>query len=285
MKKLTLSCSLILTTCLFSSLGLAHPSQILPPVPSKKENCQTLQAIKDRGRLIIGVYEDEPYFGQFNPLTEKIEGFEVDLARELALDLLGDPNRLELIVVTPKDRIPYLQEGKVDLILAQLSVTEDRKKILDLSDIYYLAGQSILVKVNSPIKSLRDLEGRTIGVVSGSTTSINVKKVIPKAHLAFLESASQAFQALIKGQIDAMAFDDVTLLALREDNEAFLRGYKFIGGEMSWEPYAIGVKKGCGDVLHFVNEALRRIKTDGRWQQMYDKHIKSVSQVSAKPPE
>lgn len=282
--------SICLIICLLLSMNLGKNAcaETVEEKASIKEvivPCPTLEEIKKRGRLIIGTYEDEPYFSYFNSVTNKLEGFDIDLAEELAQEILGDSKKVEFLILTPKNRIPFLQQGKVDLILAELTINDERKKLVDFSKIYYMAGQSILVKVNSPIQSLEELnKERVIGVVSGSTNALNIKKALPKASLAFFESIAQAFEALTNGQVDAMGIDDVMLFALKKNNQEFLRGYKFIGGEISWEAYGIGIKKGCGDLLKAVNEALQTIESDGRWERIYDTHIKPVSHVSAKPP-
>src|SRR5689334_15345971 len=104
-----------------------------------------LDISKKRGKLIAGVKFDVPTFGAKNPTNNEVEGFDVDIARELAKVLLGDASKIELVEAISSNRIPFLQEDKVDLVISTMTINEARKKEIDFSDPYYLAGQSILV--------------------------------------------------------------------------------------------------------------------------------------------
>jgi len=248
------------------------------------KKCHSLADIKSRGKLLVGVYNDNPYFSYMNPQSYQLEGFDVDMAHALAKEIMGDPNKLEFVVIDSKNRIDTLKQGKIDLILAELSMTQERRKIVDFSDIYYVAGQSILVNADSTYKSLKDLSGKTIGALSGSTNAEHAEDSLPDSKFIYFANLSSGFQALRQHQIQAFCIDDVMLLALRNDSQGVLQGYRFIGGEISWENYGIAVNKGCAELLDAVNQALQKIKSDGRWQKIYDENIGKISKVSAHPP-
>jgi putative glutamine transport system substrate-binding protein len=101
--------------------------------------------IQQRGQLIVGVKYDTPPFGSLNPINNQVEGFDPDLARELARALFGDETKVRFDEAVSRNRIPFLQEDKVDVILSTMTITDERKQEIDFSKPYYLAGQSILV--------------------------------------------------------------------------------------------------------------------------------------------
>jgi len=247
-------------------------------------HCPSLADIKKRGKLLVGTYTDDPYFSYKNSSTQQLEGFDIDMAHAIAQELLSDPNKIEFVSVSPQNRMTYLQTGNVDLVLAELSITKEREKQIDFSDVYYIAGQSILVKANGPFDTLYDLKGKTIGILQGTTNEENVKEVLPNSKYVFFKTLNDGFNALREGKIQGLSIDDVLLLGVKANAPSFFQDFRFIGGEYSLESYGIAVKKGCGELLQAINQALKNIKQDGRWQQIYDKNIGRVSQVSAHPP-
>jgi aspartate/glutamate/glutamine transport system substrate-binding protein len=240
-----------------------------------------LDTIKQRGKLIVGVKFDQPTFGLKNPATNQVDGFDADFAREFAKVLLGDANKIEFVEAISANRIPFLQEDKVDLVIATMTINEDRKKQIDFSDTYYNAGQSILVPKGSAIKSVNDLGGKNVCSAQGSTSEKNIKEKAPTAKLTLFGGYSECYTALENGQVDAVSTDDVILFGLK------LRApdkYEVVGGQFTQEPYGIGMKKGRTELYAFVNGTLQAMKADGRWKAIYDKNIKPASGTSAEPP-
>jgi aspartate/glutamate/glutamine transport system substrate-binding protein len=240
-----------------------------------------LDTIKQRGKLIIGVKFDVPTFGLKNPTTNQVDGFDADIGRELAKVLLGDASKVEFVEALSANRIPFLQEDKVDLVISTMTINEDRKKQIDFSDPYYIAGQSILVKKGSTIKSVADLSGKNVCSAQGSTSEQNIRAKAPQAKLTLFGGYSECYTALENGQVDAVSTDDIILFGLK------LRApdkYELVGGQFTNEPYGIGMKKGRPELVSFVNGTLTAMKNDGRWKTLYDKNIKPASGVSAEPP-
>ena len=97
-------------------------------------------------------------FGLKNPSTGEVEGFDIDISKALAAEILGDETKVEFKEVTSKTRIPLLNNGEIDAIVATMTITEERKKEVDFTDVYFDAGQSLLVKKGSSIKSIDDLK-------------------------------------------------------------------------------------------------------------------------------
>lgn len=230
----------------------------------------SLAAIKQRGRLIAGVKYDVRIFGYLNPETNQVEGFDVDLAKAVAKRIFGDESKIEFQVAVSANRIPYLNEGKVDVIFSTMTANEDRAKQIEFSDTYYVAGQSLLVPVNSAIASVKDLAGKTVGTASGSTSEKNIRGFAPEAKIELFSTYGEAVQAMDAGRVDAVTTDDIILLGFARDAPD---KFKVVGGQFTQEPYAAGVKKGNTELLAEVNGAIRELISSGQYATLYKKWI------------
>lgn len=136
-----------------------------------------LAAIKERGKLQVGVKFDTKLFGLKDPSSGQVEGFDIDISKAIAKHILGDENAIELKEVTSKTRIPMLNNGEIDMVVATMTITEERKKEVDFSDVYFQAGQSLLVKKGSPVKGIADItKDSTVLGSKGSTSVKNIKE-------------------------------------------------------------------------------------------------------------
>ena len=153
---------------------------------------------KESKTIYWGVKADTRLFGLMNIKTGKIEGFEIDLANALTKQILGKDGQAEFVQTTPKTRIPLLKNGNIDAAIATMTITPERKKQVDFSTPYFNAGQSLLVKDDSDIKNIRDLNGKTTVAVKGTTAVANVKKFAPKAQKLPQAQALDTSAALLK---------------------------------------------------------------------------------------
>jgi putative glutamine transport system substrate-binding protein len=231
----------------------------------------TPDTIKARGVLRVGVKYDAPPFGQLDPRTNKVDGFDIDIARAIAKTILGDENKVELVQVTSANRIPQLQNGNIDLIVATMTITQDRMKQIDFSNVYYRAGQSLLVRKDSPVKSYRDLAGRSVCTITGSTPEQTIRRVAPRASVVVLESYPECFTALRGGRVDAETTDNVLLFGLQQQDSA---NFKLTGGLFTFEPYGIGIAKGNRALAAAVNATLGRMASDGSYAKVHAKWLK-----------
>ncbi|BDG43746.1 glutamate ABC transporter substrate-binding protein [Saccharococcus caldoxylosilyticus] len=230
----------------------------------------TLEKIKKRGKLIVGVKYDLNLFGLKNPETGKVEGFDIDIAKGLAKKILGDENKIELKEVTSKTRIPMLNNGEIDAIIATMTITEERKKEVDFSDVYFMAGQSLLVKKDSKINSVKDLKkGMTVLTAKGSTSAQNIRKAAPQVNVLEFENYAEAFTALKAGQGDALTTDNALLLGMAKQDP----NYRVLDETFTEEPYGIAVRKGDKELLQVINEYLKEIKENGEYDKIYEKWI------------
>lgn len=229
-----------------------------------------LDAIKAKGKLVVGVKNDTKLFGLKNTTTNEIEGFDVDIAKQIAKHILGDESKLELKEVTSKTRIPLLQNGDIDLIIATMTITEERKRQVDFSDVYFKAGQSLLVPKGSPITGVASLtKDKTVLAVKGSTSAKNIREKAPDANVLEFENYQDAFNALKAKKGDALTTDNAILLGMQQQDPNF----QLVGGNFTDEPYGIAVKKGSSDLLKAVNDTLAELKSSGEYDKIYKRWL------------
>lgn len=146
----------------------------------QKNTRNVYQEVKRSNEITWGVKADTRLFGLMSIKTGKIEGFEVDLANALTKEMLGKDAKANFVQTTAKTKIPLLKNGNIDAVLAAMTITSERKKQIDFSEPYFYAGQSLLVKEDSTIKNVQDLNGKTALAVKGTTAVANVKNLLQK---------------------------------------------------------------------------------------------------------
>ncbi|WP_276568321.1 glutamate ABC transporter substrate-binding protein [Paenibacillus monticola] len=231
---------------------------------------EAIAKIKERGKLLVGVKYDTKLFGLKDPGSGEVEGFDIDISKAIAKHILGDENAIELKEVTSKTRIPMLNNGEIDMVVATMTITEERKKEVDFSDVYFQAGQSLLVKKGSPITGIQDVTKDTKVLGSKGATSIkNIKEKVPGITVLEFDNYQDAFSALKAGQGDALTTDDSILYGMAAQDP----GYEVVGEPFTDEPYGIAVQKGNTDVVQAVNDTLAELKTSGDYDAIYTKWI------------
>jgi len=240
----------------------------------------TMGQIQANGQLTCGVKFDVIAFGFRNPTSGDVEGFDADLCREIAAALGVEPNFVEAISA---NRIPFLLEDRVDIVISTMTRNEERLQQIDFSKIYYLAGQRILVKSDSEYQEVEDLVEAGVPVCSGqgSTSETNLRDAgVEESNLVLFQTYTEAAGALVDGRCEAVSTDDSILFGLAAQNEGLeVRGEKF-----TEEPLGIGIKKGKEDLVEFINGVLDAMAADGRWAALYDKHIKPYTGEDAPEP-
>jgi polar amino acid transport system substrate-binding protein len=249
------------------------------PRPMHMPEGTALKKIQDRGRLIVGVNQDTLLFGYLNPLTNQLEGFDIDIARQVAKAIFGDENRIQFKAVVSASRIPVVLDGSVDMVISTMTINAARKEQIAFSEVYYLAGQKVLVKRDSKARSIADLSGQTVCVPKGSTTAKNIPALNPKALLNEVDTFTDCLVLFQMGQVDAISSDDVVLAGLaKQDPYA-----KVIGERLTDEPYGIGMSKDSPDFVRFVNGVIVQLKSDGTWAQIYDKWLGAFGNAPTPP--
>jgi putative glutamine transport system substrate-binding protein len=251
----------------------AKPAETAKATEAPKTDAKASKAIEDikkRGKFVVGVKYDTNLFGLKDPGTGQVNGFDIDIAKAIAKKILGDETKIELKEVTSKTRVPMLNNGDIDAIVATMTITEDRKKEVDFTDVYFNAGQSLLVKKGSPIKSVADLKkGVKVLGVKGSTSVKNVAEKAPDATVLQFENYQDAFTALKAGQGDTLTTDNAILYGMTKQDS----NYVMVGGNFTDEPYGIAVKKGETEFANTINELLKSMKASGEYDKIYEKWL------------
>ena len=226
----------------------------------------TMAEIQEKGEITIGVKFDVPPFGFENPQSGEVEGFDVDMGKYIAEHLGVEPKFVEAI---SDNRIPFLQDGTVDIILSTMTITTDREAEIDFSNPYFIANGRILVPEDSDIAGIEDLAGRKVCTAIGSTYESTIKEQAPEADLKTVEAYSDCLTLLQNGQVEAVSTDNVILTGMIiQSGEDF--PLKLVGDNLTTEPYGIGIPNETDDMRDFVNGVLTDAFEDGTWQEIYD---------------
>lgn len=222
-----------------------------------------------------GVKADTKLFGLMDVKDNQIKGFDADIATALTKRVLGKNATAKFVQVTSQTRIPLLKNGNIDAILATMTITPEREKQVDFTNSYFDAGQSLLVKKGSAIKSVKDLNKSSTKVlgVTGANSVENIKKAAPKAKVLELSDYAQAMTALKSGQGVALTTDNGILYGMASQNP----GYEVVGGTFTKEPYGIAVNKGQEPLKKALNKALKEIEADGTYNRILKKWFGNVA--------
>ncbi len=241
--------------------------------PAQAQQKSTLDKIGETGTVTVGTRTGSPPFGYVNAKNEWV-GFSIDLVEELvrpALEKkLGKPIKVEKKESTPPTRIPLLSSGAVDLIAETMTDTRTRRDSVDFSLTFFVTGAQFLVKKGSPIKGIKNIDGKRIAAQQGSTNARIIREKAPKAILREFPDQPAAFQALAQGQVDAYTNDGIQLagLKVKSPNPA---QWDIVGDFYSYEPYGMAMRKGESYFRNVVNSGLMDGIESGKFFEIYDK--------------
>ncbi|MGN2635487.1 glutamate ABC transporter substrate-binding protein [Nocardia takedensis] len=239
----------------------------------------TLDAIRARGRLIVGLDTGSNLFSFRDPLTGAIVGFDADIAREIARDLLGSPDLVEFRSLGSAEREDALQHHTVDLVAKTMTITCERRQRVAFSTVYLRANQRVLAMKNSGITGVADLAGKRVCVVRGTTSLERLRREQPAATLLTVPTWADCLVVLQQRQVDAVSTDDAILAGLAAQDPYT----ELVGASISPEPYGIGIPRDADDLVRFVNGTLERLRTDGTWRQLYDRYLSSLGDAAGPP--
>jgi polar amino acid transport system substrate-binding protein len=253
----------------------------------------TMAEIFDRGQLIVGVSGDTLLFGARNSLTNQIEGFDIDMLKEVARAIFGEDgdSRITYKVIPYADRLPNLEAGPdnggVDIVAHTMTINCNRWLRIAFSSEYFHAGQRVLVKKNSGFESIDDLNAAsaTVCAPEGSTNIDLLRKNENDrfGNLVVLAKpdVTDCLVAMQQGEADGATGDDTVLagLAAQDPNT------EVVGETFTDEPYGLGIGKANVDFVKFVNSVIEEMRTDGRWADIYSKWLVGVlSDTVIDPP-
>ncbi|GGY30763.1 glutamate ABC transporter substrate-binding protein [Streptomyces omiyaensis] len=238
----------------------------------------SVAAIKERGKLIVGVDQSSYRWGFRNPETGTLEGFDITLAKAIAKDLLGDEDALVLRAVPTNQRIAALDSGKVDLVVRTMTINCKRIKQVAFSTAYFRAGQQVLAPKGSPITGHDEtLKGKRVCTAEGSTAYEALEEKSFGAVIADEDDGTPADRDLLTvpnqldclarlqmGEVDAVVTDNALAAGqAAQDPAVELKGKPF-----TEEYYGVAAKLGNDDLVRRVNKVLEDYRK-GAWQSAY----------------
>jgi len=234
--------------------------------------------IRARGRLVAGVSQNAYQLGFRDPDTGELTGFEVDLAREIAADLLGGRDKVQFVALSAAERIPSLTAGRVDVVVRTMTMTCQDWQQVAFSTEYYSAAQRLLVPSGSGIDGIDDLAGRKVCAAAGSTSIRNIAEhpgVIPVAVAEVID----CLVLLQQHQIAAVSTSDVLLVGLAAQDPTTV----IVGPPLQPQPYGVATAPDALDLVRFVNGVLHRTREDGTWRALHRRWFASLGPTPAPP--
>lgn len=247
-------------------------------VPGKMPAGSSMRRIQERGRLIAGVDQNTLLFGYLDSFTGRFQGFEIDLLHQIAKAIFGDPNRIEFKALTTAQRLPYVQDGSVDIVADAVTINCKRLEDVWFSSVYFEAGQRVLVPVSSSARGIQDLGGKRVCATEGSTSLENLQKE-PSHPVPYpVPQRTDCLVALQEGKVAAIRSDDAILLGFKAQDPYT----KLVGPRLTAEPYGMAISKSHPEFVRFVNAVLARMRADGTLAALYRKWLGAAS--PAVPP-
>lgn len=232
----------------------------------------SLDEIKERGKIRIGVFSDKNPFGYVDENGEN-QGFDVYIARRFAKDLLGDESKVEFVLVDAASRVAFLESNKVDIIMANFTVTEERKQKVDFANPYMKVSLGIVSPESDPITSVEQLKGKKAIVAKGTTAETYLTKNHPDIEQLKFEQYTEIFEALKDGRGAAIVNDNTEVIAWAKQNPGFTVGVPSLGGQDTIAP---AVKKGNKELLDWINNELAALGEEQFINKAYDETLADI---------
>ncbi|MFJ5266165.1 glutamate ABC transporter substrate-binding protein [Streptomyces sp. NPDC088387] len=268
-------------------------NQSLPPSTA---DGASVRAIKERGYLQVGVDQNSYRWGYRDPNSQaenvQLEGFDIDLARRIAQDLLGSPDKIRFKAIPTNQRVPAIESGRVDMVVRTMTISCSRLEDVSFSAPYFLTGQQVLAPATSPVTGYDDsLDGQRICSATGSTAYEKLDADRKAGELAkdvdISTTVPNQLDCLVRlqlGEVDAVVTDGALAASqAAQDPTVELKGERF-----TTEYYGVAMKKGAQDLVRRVNRILEDYRDDGGWRTSYDKWLSATmgtDSESATPPE
>ena len=225
-----------------------------------------LEDIQKKGVLKVASFDSNPPFGFVDAKSKKIEGLDVDFAQALADKLKV---KLEVIPTNPANRVPLLVSGKVDLVVANFTISEERAKQVDFSIPYFASGQQFIIKQRTALEKPEDLNKLRVGVDKGTVNEGVIRSQFPGATVVAYDDTPFAFAALRNGNVQAITQDGPKLIGLLA-NVPDRDKYVIPPFTVSEDLIGIGIPKGEAALKKVVDEALLELEKSGKAEQIYN---------------
>ncbi len=237
---------------------------------------RTVDEIKQSGKVIIGVFSDKAPFGYVDE-NGSYQGYDVYFAERIAKDLGVD---VEYVSTDPASRVEYAATGKVDIILANFTVTEERAEKVDFALPYMKVKLGVVSPDTAVVRSIDDLKDKTLIVVKGTTAETYFEKNEPDVKLQKYDEYADAYNALLQGRGDAFSTDNTEVLAWALVNPGYTVGIDALGNADTIAP---AVQKGNTSLLNWLNDEIKSLGNENFFHADYDATLAPVYGAAANP--
>ena len=237
---------------------------------------RTVDEIKQSGKVIIGVFSDKAPFGYVDE-NGSYQGYDVYFAERIAKDLGVE---VEYVSTDPASRVEYAATGKVDIILANFTVTEERAEKVDFALPYMKVKLGVVSPDTAVVRSIDDLKDKTLIVVKGTTAETYFEKNEPDVKLQKYDEYADAYNALLQGRGDAFSTDNTEVLAWALVNPGYTVGIDALGNADTIAP---AVQKGNTSLLNWLNDEIKSLGNENFFHADYDATLASVYGAAANP--
>ena len=260
-------CLLCLVTLLLT-LGVFTACQTSSSDDSQSK-ARTVEEIKQSGKIVIGVFSDKKPFGYVDSNGD-YQGYDVYFGNRIAKDLGVE---VEYVPVEAASRVEYLVSNKVDIILANFTVTEERKEKVDFTLPYMKVALGVVSPDKALITDVEDLKGKTLIVCKGTTAETFFTENYPEVNLLKFDQYTEAYNALLDGRGDALSTDNTEVLAWAIENEGFSVGIELLG---NIDTIAGAVQKGNQDLLDWLNNEIVELGKENFFHADYEETLAPV---------
>jgi glutamate transport system substrate-binding protein len=238
-----------------------------------------MERLNHARKIVVGVKFDQPGLGFRNPATGKVEGFDIEMAKIVARELGLGPDRIEYVQAVSEDRERFLEAGRVDIVVASYSMTEQRRRKVGQAGPYYVTGQQVLVREEDKAKITGPdmLANVTVCSVKESTSLATWRKRYGKQPEA-LRTYTECVQRLLNRSVDAVTTDGAVLLGYEAQLSDKL---EVVGVEFSRERYGIGYRKGDRAFCEFLSDTIEKAVATGAWEKAFRD---TLGKAKAPPP-
>lgn len=246
---------------------------------SATAKARTIDEIKKSGKIKIGVFSDKNPFGYVDE-NGKVQGYDVYFAKRIAKDLLGSEDAVDFVYVEAASRVEYLKSAKVDITLANFTVTDERKEQVDFALPYMKVALGIVSPQKAEITDVNQLKGKKLIIVKGTTAETYFSKNYPDVTLVKFDEYQEAYDALLDGRGDAFSTDNTEVLAWAKQNKGFVVGVESLG---DIDTIAPAVQKGNTELLNWLNDEIKTLAKEKFFHKDFDETLKSVYGDSIDP--
>ncbi len=241
-------------------------------VSSSNAKARTVEEIKADGTIKIGVFSDKNPFGYVD-FDGNVQGYDVYFGKRIAKDLLGSEDKVEFVFVEAANRIEYLESAKVDIILANFTVTPDRAEKVDFALPYMKVSLGVVSPESALITDVSQLSDKTLIIVKGTTAETYFTENHPEINLLKFDEYQEAYSALLDGRGDAFSTDNTEVLAWAIQNNGFAVGIETLG---SLDSIAPAVQKGNDSLKDWINSEIVSLADEKFFHANFEETLKPV---------